>query len=216
MASRETQTEGDTALFLALERLEEQMAVGMIRARESVVVLEYTPIDGSTGARRLATGVVINLRGDILSVRIDPPLTASSNSGRPTAERPSILARDSKGRHHAAQWVAMDPETGLTLLRISPRAVPPIQIADSKPVLGAQVFVVGNPLGLGHSVSRGHIAGLDRALKLGAYQLGGLIQVQAPLYPGDSGAVVANLRGELLGLIRSGLAAGCGPSSNRT
>lgn len=38
------------------------------------------------------------------------------------------------------------------------------------------------------------------------HQLGGLIQVQAPLYPGDSGAVVANLRGQLLGLIRSGLA----------
>ena len=65
---------------------------------------------------------------------------------------------------------------------------------------------MGNPFGLGHTVSRGHIAGLDRALKLGPRQLGGLIQVQAPLYPGDSGAVVANLRGQLLGLIRSGLA----------
>ena len=65
---------------------------------------------------------------------------------------------------------------------------------------------MGNPFGLGHTVSRGHIAGLDRALKLGSHQLGGLIQVQAPLYPGDSGAVVANLDGQLLGLIRSGLA----------
>ena len=100
----------------------------------------------------------------------------------------------------------MDPETGLTLLRITPRAVRPIQIADSEPTLGSQVFVVGNPLGLGHSVSRGHIAGLDRALKLGSHQLGGLIQVQSPLYPGDSGAAVVNLRGQLLGLIRSGLA----------
>jgi len=41
---------------------------------------------------------------------------------------------------------------------------------------------------------------------VGSHQLGGLIQVQAPLYPGDSGAVVANLHGQLLGLIRSGLA----------
>ena len=68
------------------------------------------------------------------------------------------------------------------------------------------MFVVGNPFGMGHSVSRGHVAGLDRALELGTRQLGGLIQVQAPLYPGDSGAAVVNLHGDWLGLIRSGLA----------
>ena len=44
------------------------------------------------------------------------------------------------------------------------------------------------------------------ALELGTGQLGGLIQVQAPLYPGDSGAAVVNVRGDWLGLIRSGLA----------
>ncbi len=116
------------------------------------------------------------------------------------------MAKDASRQRHPAQWVAYDPESGLTLLRIAPRAVRPIQIATDEATLGSQVVVVGNPFGLGHSVSRGHIAGLDRALKLGSRQLGGLIQIQAPLYPGDSGAVVANLRGQLLGLIRSGLA----------
>src|SRR5262249_39368174 len=109
-------------------------------------------------------------------------------------------------RRHAARWVAADPETGLTLLRVSPRAVRPIRAATQGPGLGSQVFVVGNPFGMGHSISRGHVAGLDRALELGRGQLGGLIQVQAPLYPGDSGAVVVDLRGDWLGLIRSGLA----------
>ena len=199
-------TENDLALFAALERLEQQMAAGMVRARESVVALEYTAAEGPAGSRRVATGVVINSNGDVLSVRIDPPSRSVSPSGTSTEGQISILARDASGRRHETQWVAMDPETGLTLLRIAPRAVRPIQIADTSPTLGSQVFVVGNPLGLGHSVSRGHIAGLDRALKLGSHQLGGLIQVQAPLYPGDSGAAVANLRGQLLGLIRSGLA----------
>src|SRR6202041_1503810 len=68
------------------------------------------------------------------------------------------------------------------------------------------VFVVGNPFGMGHSVSRGHVAALERALELGSRQLGGLIQIQAPLYPGDSGGAVVNLQGDWLGLIRSGLA----------
>ena len=196
------------------------MAAGMIRARDSVVALEYTSAEGPPGSRRVATGVVINSGGDVLSVRIDPPahisaLGARAGSGarapiaaqdRGSVGRTAIVAQDASGRRHQVTWVASDPETGLTLLRIAPRAVQPIQIAAEEPMLGSQVFVVGNPFGLGHSVSRGHIAGLDRALKLGSRQLGGLIQVQAPLYPGDSGAVVANLRGQLLGLIRSGLA----------
>jgi serine protease Do len=116
------------------------------------------------------------------------------------------VARDSLGRRHAAQWVAADAETGLTLLRVSPRAVRPIRTAADGPKLGSQVFVVGNPFGMGHSVSRGHVAGLNRALELGNGELGGLIQVQTPLYPGDSGAAVVDLRGDWLGLIRSGLA----------
>jgi serine protease Do len=211
-ARNDQEGDDESVLFAALERLERQMAAGMIRARDSVVSLEYTALEGPLGSRRVATGVVINSRGDVLSVRIDPPSSPSSSapghnsSGSDATGPAAIVARDALGRRHLAHWVATDPESGLTLLQIAPRAVRPIQIAAEQPTLGSQVFIVGNPLGLGHSVSRGHIAGLDRALKLGSRQLGGLIQVQAPLYPGDSGAVVANLRGQLLGLIRSGLA----------
>ncbi|HKM55127.1 MAG TPA: trypsin-like peptidase domain-containing protein, partial [Isosphaeraceae bacterium] len=202
----------DDELFQAFERLERRMAAGMARARESVVSLEYTAAESTPGSRRIATGVVINSRGDVVSVRIDPPSSAASTSpvsgpsGGVARSGAGIVARDASGRRHLASWVAVDPESGLTLLQIAPRAVRPIEMAGEEATLGSQVFVVGNPFGLGHSVSRGHIAGLDRALKLGSRQLGGLIQVQATLYPGDSGAVVANLRGQLLGVIRSGLA----------
>ncbi len=199
----------DASVIAALEQLERRMSAGMARARSSVVTLEYTALEGPPGSRRLATGVVINLRGDVLSVRIDPPPAPAPGSGsasEKTPECPAIVAHDALGKRHLAHWVATDQETGLTLLQIEPRAVRPIEIAADEPALGGQVVVVGNPLGLGHTVSRGHIAGLDRALMLGSRQLGGLIQVQAPLYPGDSGAVVANLRGQMLGVIRSGLA----------
>ena len=198
--------EPDRALLLALDRIEHRLADGMLRARDSVVTLEYAPAGGSPNSRRVATGVVINWCGDILSVRIDQPSRSGSSAHGSTHEKQVIVARDAAGQRHGAEWVAIDPETGITLLRIAPRAVRPIQIADRDPTLGAQVFVVGNPLGLGHSVSRGHIAGLDRALKVGACQIGGLIQIQAPLYPGDSGAAVVDLCGQLIGLIRSGLA----------
>ncbi len=116
------------------------------------------------------------------------------------------MARDYLGRPHVAKWVAADLLTGLTLLRVAPRAVRPIRAAKEGPKLGSQVFVVGNPFGLGHSVNRGVVAGLDRVLELGRKQLGGLIQVQVPLYPGDSGAAVVDFRGRWLGVIRGGLA----------
>ena len=69
------------------------------------------------------------------------------------------------------------------------------------------VLVIGNPFGLAQSVSRGFIAGLGRRLELGPRQLGGLIQVDAALHPGDSGALVADLHGGWVGVVRSGLAA---------
>ncbi len=193
----------DAALLAALEQLERRMAAAIAKARESVVALEYSAPETPPGTRRVASGVVINHRGDVVSVRIEQPPTSPSPTG---GNRTVIVARDCAGKTHVVHWVAADPETGLTLLRLPPRAVPPIRTASGGAVLGSQVFVVGNPFGMGHSVSRGHLAGLGRALELGARQLGGLIQVQAPLYPGDSGAAVVNLQGDWLGLIRSGLA----------
>ena len=199
-----TSSDADAVLFAALEQLERQMAAAIASARKSVVALEYTAPDAPPGTRRVATGVVINNLGEALSVRIDPPPPshAAVVAGKPSR----IVALDFSGHRHSVHWVAADPETGLTLLRLPPRAVRPIRSASGTPNLGSQVFVVGNPFGMGHSVSRGHVAGLDRALELGTRQLGGLIQVQAPLYPGDSGAAVVNLHGDWLGLIRSGLA----------
>ncbi len=197
-----------------LDEYERQIDAAMARARESVVALEYTGggESGVSGRRRIASGIAINSHGDILSVRIDPPRAGAGSGSKSDAGRSSsasaspIVARDFLGRRHAARWVAADPQTGLTLLRIAPRAVRPIRRASEGPKLGSQVFVLGSPFGLGHSVNRGHVAGLDRVLELGSRQLGGLIQVQAPLFPGDSGAAVVDVRGSLLGVIRGGLA----------
>jgi S1-C subfamily serine protease len=175
---------------------ERRLAEAIGQARESVVALEYaTATTEGPSARRMATGVVIGDAGEVLSIRIDPP----------PSDAP-VMARDASGRRHPAEWVASDVETGLTLLRIKPGLARPIRAAAHAPRLGGQVFVIGNPFGLGHSVLRGHISGLDRRLELGPRQLGGLIQLAVAVHPGDSGALVANLQGEWLGLIRSGLA----------
>jgi serine protease Do len=201
---------GAEQVLAFLDEFERQIDAAMARARESVVALEYTAGHASASRRRIASGVVINAGGEILSVRIDQPRgdppTGSGAAGKKGGDPERIVARDFQGRRHAARWLAADPHTGLTLLCVAPQAVRPIRPAANGPKLGGQVFVVGNPFGMGHSVNRGHVAGLDRVLELGERQLGGLIQVQAPIYPGDSGAAVVDVRGRWLGLIRGGLA----------
>ena len=177
-----------------LDALERQIAEGVGRARESAVALEYSADGAATGDRRVASGVVINKEGDVLSIRIDPPSTAP------------IVARMASGRRLTAQWVAADDETGLTLLKIPPNHARPASPAPRGARVGTAVLVIGNPFGLAHSVGRGYVAGLNRRLELGPRQLGGLIQVDASLHPGDSGALLADLRGGWLGVIRSGLA----------
>ncbi len=178
-----------------LAEQERKLSGAIERARASTVALEYGSGDAA-GGRRVATGVVISDEGDVLSVRVDPT---------EKRDRESIRARDSAGHRHSARWVAADPETGLTLLKVDADDLRPIRPAARAAVLGAAVFVIGNPYGLGHSVSRGHVAGLARRLEIGSRPLGGLIQLQTPLHPGDSGALLADLEGGWLGMVRGGV-----------
>ena len=196
----EAPADGSAAELDLLEHLERRVAEVAAEVRDSAVTLEYTVPDVAEGGRRVATGVILNDRGEVLSVNIDPP---------PDPARP-VLARDASGHSHPTHWLAADPATGLTLLRVDAEAdhFRPIRAIARAAALGTTALVIGSPFGLDHSVKRGNVAGLNRRLDLGERSLGGLIQVEAMLHPGDSGALLANLQGEWLGLIRSGLASG--------
>jgi len=178
-----------------VEAIDRRINESIALLRDSAVALEYAGAESPNGTRRVATGVVVSHRGDVLSIRIDPPKQSSP-----------ILARDASGGRHPVHWVATDVETGLTLLRIDPSIAKPVRPCVRQPKQGNQVLILGNPFGLRHSVIRGQISGLDRRVDVGLRPLGGLIQIDASLHPGDSGALVADLRGEWIGLIRSGLA----------
>ena len=191
----------DQANVDPLDSWETRVAEVIERVRGSVVTLEYTATEAPQGPRRVASGIVISDDGDVLSVRIDSP-TPSGPQGRPSA----ILARDSRGKRFAASWVAADAETGLTLLKIEPGHARATVPSPREPKLGMPILLIGNPFGLGHSVSRGYVSGLNRRLVLGPRHLGGLIQVDAGFHPGDSGALLADLHGGWIGVVRSGLA----------
>jgi serine protease Do len=179
------------------DRAERLLSEAIDRVRVSTVALEYNSGEPS-GMRRVATGVVFTPGGDVISVRVEP------KEGR---DRETIVARDSLGHEHPARFVAADPETGLTLLKVEAKDedIKPISPSGRVAQLAATVFLIGHPYDLGQSVSLGNVAGLNRRVRYGDRTLGGLIHVQVSLHPGDSGALLADRKGGWLGLIRGGL-----------
>ncbi len=162
------------------------------QAKRSVVTVECL-LPKDEGYQEVLSGVAVD-KGVIVTVGL-----------RPAGRSPVLCVRDSSGVTHAATWVGLDRDTGIAVLTTEPDAVPPIPLATTAPRIGQPILVVGNPYGLRLSAKPGAIAGLNRMIKLGGRVQSGLVQLSAPVHPGDNGAPVCNCRGEMVALIRSGL-----------
>ena len=104
------------------------------------------------------------------------------------------------GRNLLARQVGSDPETDLALLQVGVSDLPALPLADSDQLrVGDFVVAIGNPFGLGQTVTSGIISALGRGgLALPGDQ--GFIQTDAPINPGNSGGALVNLNGELIGI----------------
>ena len=116
-----------------------------------------------------------------------------------------ILVRDVTGARHQAQWVATDDQTGVTLIKVDRNVARPVQMAVELPEPGSSVLVVGNPFGLSHSISLGIVSGLNRSVNLRGGIGRGLIQISAPIFPGDGGGLLADTRARMLGIVCTSL-----------
>jgi len=96
--------------------------------------------------------------------------------------------------------IGSDPQTDLAVLQIPAENLVALPLADSAQVrVGDFVVAVGNPFGLGQTVTHGMISALQRSgLRGVGYQ--NYIQTDAPINPGNSGGPLVNLRGELVGI----------------
>ncbi len=109
-------------------------------------------------------------------------------------------------RRVRAQVIADLPANDLALLRIQSRAaLPYVSIARTNDVmLGEAAIAVGNPRGLGDTITVGVVSALGRDAKLsGGASLRNLIQTDASINNGNSGGALLNLDGELMGVIVS-------------
>jgi serine protease Do len=105
------------------------------------------------------------------------------------------------GRQFIAKLVGRDPATDLAVLRLpGAQAVKAIPLGDSDSLeVGDFVIAVGNPFGLGQTVTSGLVSALGRT-GLGKQSYEDFIQTDAPINPGNSGGGLIDMHGELVGI----------------
>jgi Do/DeqQ family serine protease len=104
-------------------------------------------------------------------------------------------------REFEAEIVLRDPRTDLAILRIKGAGqFPALEIGDSEALeVGDLVLAVGNPFGVGQTVTQGIVSALART-NIGAAEYGFFIQTDAAINPGNSGGALVDLSGKLVGI----------------
>ena len=148
----------------------------------------------------LGSGVIINEQGYVLT----------NNHVINDADRIRVLLAD--GRERLARVIGSDAPTDLAVLKIELEALTPAIFADPAAVrIGDVVLAIGNPYGIGQTVTQGIVSATGRhGLQLNTYEK--YIRTDAAINKGNSGGALINARGELIG-INSGLYSRSGGSN---
>ncbi len=110
-----------------------------------------------------------------------------------------VSVKFTDGREFDAKVIGTDPKTDLALLKIDSKdKFTPVKFAADKPRVGDWVIAVGNPFGLGGTVTTGIISAAGRDIGAGPYD--NFLQIDAPINRGNSGGPAFNLNGEVVGI----------------
>ncbi|TSE36009.1 S1C family serine protease [Tepidimonas charontis] len=111
-----------------------------------------------------------------------------------------ILVQLSDGRQASARVIGTDPETDLAVLRIDLPDLPVIVLGRSETLeIGDRVLAIGNPFGVGQTVTAGIVSALGRT-HLGLNTFENFIQTDAAINPGNSGGALVDAEGHLVGI----------------
>ena len=121
-----------------------------------------------------------------------------------------VMVTLDSGREIEAEIVGLDPKTDLAVLRIQGEDdLPGAAMGDSDRLrVGDYVMAIGNPFGLGHTVTSGIVSAKDRVIGAGPYD--DFIQTDASINPGNSGGPLFNMQGEVVGINTAIVAQGQG------
>ena len=147
--------------------------------------------DGDVNAppqRGLGSGVIVSPAGYLLT----------NNHVIDGADEIEVQLTD--GRQAQAIVVGTDPDTDLALLKISLDRLPAITLGDPSALqVGDSVLAIGNPFGVGQTVTSGIVSALGRS-QLGLSTFENFIQTDAAINPGNSGGALVDANGLLVGI----------------
>ncbi|MDD2816572.1 MAG: DegQ family serine endoprotease [Thiotrichaceae bacterium] len=140
-------------------------------------------------SQSLGSGVIINAREG---------LVVTNSHVIAKADEISVTLRD--GRSFNAQLIGADADTDIAVIKIKAERLSALPLANSDKLrVGDFVVAIGNPFGLGQTVTSGIVSALGRS-GLGIEGYEDFIQTDASINPGNSGGALVNLRGELVGI----------------
>jgi Do/DeqQ family serine protease len=136
----------------------------------------------------LGSGVIVSPAGYILT----------NNHVIEEADEIEVILND--GRKSVAKVIGTDPETDLAILKVELDGLPVITLGDSDSLaIGDLVLAIGNPFGVGQTVTSGIVSALGRT-QLGINTFENFIQTDAAINPGNSGGALVDIQGRLMGI----------------
>ncbi|MBI1204029.1 MAG: Do family serine endopeptidase [Rhodopseudomonas sp.] len=110
----------------------------------------------------------------------------------------SVEVTTDDGKVHKAKVIGTDPRTDLALIKVDGNDFPYVKLADAPPRIGDWVIAVGNPFGLGGTVTAGIVSARGRDIGASAYD--DFIQIDAPVNKGNSGGPTFDTEGNVIGV----------------
>lgn len=168
----------------------EKVAPSVVNITTAVCELEFffcaTPTHSGSGS-----GIVLKEDGTIVT----------SHHVISQAETIEVTLAD--GRHLKATVIAAAPDSDLAIIRVDAggRPLKAITLGDSdRLAVGEKVLAIGNPFGLGQTLSVGVVSMVGRSIRNNGLILRDLVQTSAAINPGNSGGALVNSEGELIGM----------------
>ncbi|MDB5512152.1 MAG: degQ [Enterovirga sp.] len=144
---------------------------------------------GNRTQRSLGSGVVVDASGLVVT------------NHHVIADMTEVKVSLSDNREVEAEIVLRDPRTDLAVLKLKPiGGLKPVEIGDDDALeVGDIVLAIGNPFGVGRTVTQGIVSGLART-NVGVSDYGYFIQTDAAINPGNSGGALVDMQGRLIGI----------------
>ncbi len=140
-------------------------------------------------AYSLGSGVIISQNGYIVT----------NNHVVDGADKIVVTIHGDK-KEYKAKIIGQDPKTDIAVIKIDAKKLPVAKFGDSSKLLtGDIVFAIGNPFGVGESVTQGIVSALNKS-SIGLNQYENFIQTDASINPGNSGGALVDTRGALVGI----------------